>query len=191
MKVSKRIFAVVAILLLLPLAAGFFLPRQWEATGEAPLEIDPDRAFEWLTSARHWHEWNQSAEDQPVPFEVEYSGPEFGVGSKLYWRHEQAGRGELEVVEIDPGSRVRIRISPDAAAPIFSEVQIERQPPVIRRRLWSTFNGLGPLDGYVAWVAKLEGNSRIARSLETLEQRITATADSTADPPDPTETTPK
>lgn len=196
MMVSKRIFAVVAILLLLPFAVGFFLSPQWEATGEAPLEIDPDRAFEWLTSARHWHVWNQSAEDHPVPFAVEYSGPEFGVGSKLHWSHEQLGRGELEVIEMDPGSRVRIQIIAGAGEPVLSEVQIERQPPRIRRRDWSTFSGLGPLDGYVAWVAKQAGDARIARSLETFETHVAAAKDPappTPDDPtaDPAETTPK
>lgn len=171
---NKRLLFAVLALLLAPLVIGAFLSKDWEATGRVDLELDPEEVFTWLESAKHWHEWNQASEESPVPFRVEFSSPTHGVGSKVYWSHERHGKGVLEVVEIDPGRRVKVVVTPEGGTPLYSEVLFEAQSsqPAISRRDWSVFSGLGPLGGYVAWIAEQAGRTRIAKSLGCLEAEV-------------------
>jgi len=102
------------ILLVLALAAlAVLIARQPEhtvITRSATMNAPPERVFEQVNNLRNWGDWSPWAKKDPEQ-RIAFEGPEAGAGAAFSWAgNKEVGEGRIEIVESDPGRRVKIRL---------------------------------------------------------------------------------
>ena len=109
------VFAVLA-LLAVTVGAAYLLPREVTVAREIVIDAPPDRIFPYLNSlhkAKEWSPW--TGLDPKAKIEVNYAGPDSGVGSRMTWSSDdpRIGTGSQEIMASVPGQRVETALSFD------------------------------------------------------------------------------
>jgi len=96
--------AIVAVLFVL---VGVFLPSSRTITEKVETNRRQSIVFDTLNSVHRFHEWNALALRDPA-IEIRKSGPDAGVGARLEYKSKEKslGQGSWEIVESEPDSRV-------------------------------------------------------------------------------------
>jgi hypothetical protein len=96
--------AIVAVLFVL---VGVFLPASRTLVEQAETNRQRTIVFDTLNSFRRFQEWNPIVLRDPQ-MTVQRTGPEEGVGARIEYQSDERaiGRGAWEIVETDPGNRV-------------------------------------------------------------------------------------
>ncbi len=112
MKIVKIVLVILVVLVAAFLAGGMLLPSGQYVERSAVVAADQDDVFALVSDYRKFNKWSPWAEYDPAT-EYEFSGPATGVGSKMSWRseHQNVGIGEQEIVEIQPGTMVRSKLT--------------------------------------------------------------------------------
>ncbi len=109
------VFAVLA-LLAVAVGAAYLLPREVTVAREIVIDAPPDRIFPYLNSlhkAKEWSPW--TGLDPKAKIEVNYAGPDSGVGSRMTWSSDdpRIGTGSQEIMASVPDQRVETALSFD------------------------------------------------------------------------------
>ncbi len=112
MKVLGVILGIVAALAAAIVVGGFLLPTEQFVSRSVVINADQDDVFTLVNDYRQFNRWSPWAERDPDA-EYEFSGPDAGVGARMSWSSEDpnVGSGTQEIIEVDPGSRVRTRLT--------------------------------------------------------------------------------
>lgn len=96
--------AIVAVLFVL---VGVFLPSSRTITEKVETNRRQSIVFDTLNSVHRFDEWNALALRDPA-IRITRSGPESGVGARLEYESKERslGKGSWEIVESEPDSRV-------------------------------------------------------------------------------------
>lgn len=96
--------AIVAVLFVL---VGVFLPSSRTITEKVETNRRPAIVFDTLNSLHRFHEWNALALRDPA-IRITRSGPDSGVGARLDYESKERslGKGSWEIIESEPDSRV-------------------------------------------------------------------------------------
>src|SRR5690606_13513856 len=94
--------AIVAVLFVL---VGVFLPSSRTITEKVETNRRAAIVFDTLNATHRFHEWNPLALRDPA-IRITRSGPESGVGARLDYESRPLGKGSWEIVESEPDSRV-------------------------------------------------------------------------------------
>ena len=108
MQMLKRILIVVTLLLMAAIVAGFLLPAAWQVERSIVIQAPPAAVFPALNSLKRWRDWTVWFEREP-DVQVEYSGPDSGVGATSRWRGRD-GRGALKIMRSDSDRRVEYQL---------------------------------------------------------------------------------
>jgi uncharacterized protein YndB with AHSA1/START domain len=102
--VLKLLGALIGLVLLL-IAVGFALPSGFKVERSGQIEAPAAEVYGLLASPRAWQRW--SAWNQRDPgMQIEYTGPDAGVGAGWSWQSATEGNGAMEFTAAQPGERV-------------------------------------------------------------------------------------
>lgn len=108
MKLIGRIALGVLALLLLAVAVGALLPRQWHVEQSVVIAAPPERIHPFLDDLRKWPEWAAWNKEMDPKVVWTYEDPDRGVGARWAWNGPVMGKGRMEIVESDPAKGLRI-----------------------------------------------------------------------------------
>jgi len=107
MRILQRVLKIVILLIILLAAAAYLLPRQ--VTVERSIEIDAPvtEVFARVSGLKTSAEWSPWLSIDP-DIQLNYSGPDTGVGAKLVWAsdHPNVGNGQQEIIEVVANEKV-------------------------------------------------------------------------------------
>ena len=127
MKILKVIAVVLAVALVLFLGGGFLLPQQVNVERSAVVAADPATVFTYVNSLEKFHSWSPWADLDPN-MQLEFSGPENGVGASMSWSSQvpQVGSGAQKIIVSEPEKRVVTELEFDGKK--GGEAEFELQP---------------------------------------------------------------
>ncbi|MBF9042519.1 hypothetical protein HKCCE4037_04235 [Rhodobacterales bacterium HKCCE4037] len=111
MRLARNIIIGLVALVAAFLIVGLFLPRHVIVEREVVIDAPPEAVFPHVSSLQAftgWSPWN----DLDPDMQVEYSGPDTGVGNVMVWTsdHPNVGNGRQEIVELVENESVRTEI---------------------------------------------------------------------------------
>ncbi|AKE52744.1 SRPBCC family protein [Kangiella geojedonensis] len=100
MKFLKNLFIVIAVLAIIIIVVGFFLPKHAHVERSIVINASQDKVFQQVNSFDDYNSWSPWYKLDPEA-KYEYSGPDSGVGAKMSWESDnaQVGIGSQEIVE--------------------------------------------------------------------------------------------
>ena len=112
MKILRVLLGIVAALAAVIVVGGFLLPTEQFVSRSVVVAADREDVYALVNDYRQFNRWSPWAAKDPDTT-YEFSGPDAGVGAKMSWRSEDpnVGNGMQEIVEAEPGSRVRTRLT--------------------------------------------------------------------------------
>lgn len=99
-------FAIVAVLFV---AVGIFLPSSRSLSHSVETNRKPTIVFDTLNSFRRFDEWNPLVLRDPTT-KLTLAGPESGKGAKMTYTSDEKGAGSYEIIESEPGKKVTYAI---------------------------------------------------------------------------------
>ncbi len=137
-----RILLAVATLILIVLAIGSLLPRDYEATATISIAAPAERIFPYLNRLQSWPSWSNWNERDIPDLQIQYSGNESGTGAVQTWT-EPRGTGKLWISDSQPNQSVKyesefanfprmtstIQLQPDDPGTLISWTSSGRLPP--------------------------------------------------------------
>lgn len=127
MKLLQRLFVGLAILVVALVALGLFLPTHSHVERSTTTAASADSVYAVVSNLRRFNEWSPWARLDPAT-RYTYGGPAAGVGARMAWTSErkEVGRGNQEIVAVEPGRSVTIRLDFGEESP--SLMQLTLQP---------------------------------------------------------------
>jgi dienelactone hydrolase len=106
-KILKALGVIVAVAILLLVGVGFLLPRNVEVERSAVIRADAATVFSYINNLEKLHSWSPWADLDPA-MQVEFSGPESGVGASMSWSsaEPQVGNGAQKIIASESDKRV-------------------------------------------------------------------------------------
>lgn len=102
--VAKILMTLIAVAVAL-VGAGFALPSGFKVERSVRIEAPAAAVYALVASPREWKRWSAWNQRDPA-MEIEYTGPEAGVGARWAWKSATEGNGEMEFTAAQPGERV-------------------------------------------------------------------------------------
>lgn len=92
--------AVVALALLLALG-GLLLSPKFSVTRTVKIQAPAEQVYALVANPRHWKLWSVWNQRDPA-MQIEYSGPESGVGAAWAWKSASEGDGKMSFTAAEP-----------------------------------------------------------------------------------------
>jgi uncharacterized protein YndB with AHSA1/START domain len=105
MRIVKWLFGVVLALVLVLWLGGMLLSPKFTVSRSVSVNAPADKVFALVASPaawKHWSVWNQ----RDPSMQVEYSGPESGVGAGWAWKSKSEGDGKMTFTGAEAGRRI-------------------------------------------------------------------------------------
>jgi uncharacterized protein YndB with AHSA1/START domain len=103
MRILRNVVIAVAVLLVLFLVIGFFLPSTFTVERSTLIAAPVDSIYARVATPRTWATWSAWTAKQDSTLAYTYAGPESGAGAVMKFTAKQMGNGKLEIVEAVPG----------------------------------------------------------------------------------------
>jgi hypothetical protein len=170
-----------AVLLVVLLAIGFFLPTEWEASAELQIEAAPADLMTFLDSPEGWRVWTEWPDSG-----LTRTGPDRGTGARIGWNDRELGSGSFTIGQIVDGSSVQYEVSVDGAAnTVLSTYGLITMLPAAGGTLvrWAEEGDLGsnPLMGYWARSMAKAQSVEMTKGLDRLSQAVHRVDEAPAD----------
>ena len=152
MKFIQWALAVLGILVLSIVAAGFFLPSHFDVSRSIAIDASADRVYDLIADPRLWKGWSVWHRRDPA-MDVTYSGPPFGQGAKWSWKSKSEGSGNMEFTRVEPNKRVDYSLFlPDLNLKSTGTFTVDGSGKGTRVT-WTNGGDVGtnPLKHYLAW----------------------------------------
>ena len=107
MRLLKRLFATLLVVVIALVAIAYLLPREVTVTRSTTIDAAPAKVFAQVNSLQAGAQWSPWLDRDP-DVQLIYSGPDSGVGNKLQWAsdHPQVGNGTQEITASTENERV-------------------------------------------------------------------------------------
>jgi uncharacterized protein YndB with AHSA1/START domain len=152
MKFIQWALAVLGVVVLSIVAAGFFLPSRFDVARSIDIEASADKVYDLIADPRLWKGWSVWNRRDPA-MDVTYSGPLFGQGAKWAWKSRSEGSGNMEFTHVEPNRRVEYSLFlPDFNLKSSGHFLIEPAGKATRVT-WTNGGDVGPnpLKHYLSW----------------------------------------
>lgn len=108
MKFLKWLGIIVGIIIAAFLLITAFLPSDYHIERSATVKSSPEMAYNYISDFNSWENWSVWREMDPG---AEYTITGKGeVGSKMAWKGEVSGTGELEIIDGTPGKELKMKL---------------------------------------------------------------------------------
>ena len=105
MKFIQWTLALVGMIALAIVGAGFFLPSRFDISRTIVINAPAEKVYDLIADPRLWKGWSAWIRRDPE-MDMTYSGPPFGQGAKWSWASRKEGSGLMEFTRVAPNSRV-------------------------------------------------------------------------------------
>lgn len=106
----KKIFGVIALLLVLLLAFAALQPDTFRVERATTIKAPAEKVFAYLNDFQKFGAWSPWEKLDPA-MQRTFSGPATGVGSAYAWTgNDQVGAGRMEIKAVEPNARVNIQL---------------------------------------------------------------------------------
>lgn len=106
----RKIFGVLFVIIALFLIFVALQSPDYSIARETTISASPDAIFPFINNSKKTNEWMPWKEQDPN-LQMNYSGPDEGVGSTASWDSKgQMGTGQAEVVESIPNKSVKTKL---------------------------------------------------------------------------------
>lgn len=151
MKIVKRIFGFLIVLILMLVGVSYLLPGKAKVSRSVSINAPAEMIFPYVNSMQETEKWSPWLSRDPET-QLSYSGPEAGVGNTLNWasEHPQVGTGSQEITESVENQLVRTALDfgPMGTASAAFELQPEGE---VTNVTWGFESDLG-LNPMTRWM---------------------------------------
>ena len=160
-----------AVLLILVLLIGFFLPTEWSVSAEVRIEVSSDELMPYLDSPEGWARWTAWPDSG-----LTRSGPGRGAGASISWQDQELGAGSFTIGEVAETS-VLYDVEVDWAANTLmitnGEIDLEPLGSATLMR-WTESGDLGrnPLMGFWGLTMERAQARELQKSLDQLAELV-------------------
>ncbi len=105
MKILKKIFLVVAILIAIPLIAALFIKNEYSVERQIVINKPKHQVFDYVKHIKNQDHYNVWSMKDPTATK-EYKGVDGTVGFVASWDSGEVGKGEQTIKEIAEGQRI-------------------------------------------------------------------------------------
>lgn len=151
MNLLKKSLIALSLLLVVLFVVGFALPSEFKVERSISIKGDAKQIYSYVADLRQWKKWGLWFQLDPH-MTVVYSGPEREVGMRSVWDSETQGRGEMELIALDPERRIIYTLYfPEFNMKSTGELIITEQQEQTQVR-WMNYGDIegGPLNNYFA-----------------------------------------
>ncbi len=106
----RRFLAVVLAVGALVLVGGLLLSSRYEVERSVVITGEPEQIFPYLDDLKNWPKWSPWTTENFPKIELEYLGPDRGVGAQCRWKHPENGEGYLEITHCEPGRSLSYKL---------------------------------------------------------------------------------
>lgn len=148
-----RIFGGLALVAVLVVVAGFFVPSTYRVERSLLIAAPPQRLYGLVAVPRRWPEWAIWNRRDPA-MALSFFGPEIGAGAGWAWDSRTEGRGRMTFLTADPIKGFTYELAfPDYGSTSSGEIRFEPVPGGTRVT-WTNQGDVGrnPLMHYMALV---------------------------------------
>ena len=105
----KKIMGILAILSLVILTVGFFLPSQVHIELKITINAQPQEIYRLINNFESWEQWSPWAKLDP---EAEMTIIGHGLGQKMIWSSEdpRVGNGSQEIIALDAPQQIKTHL---------------------------------------------------------------------------------
>ena len=174
MRLIKRIFVTLIVIILVIVGVSYLLPGKAEVSRSISIDAPTSAIFPYVNSMQETEKWSPWLLHDPET-KLTYSGPEAGVGNTLYWSsdHEQVGTGTQEIVESVENQSVKTSLDfgPMGTASASFVLQPEGDQTQIT---WEFASNLG-MNPMMRWMGLMMDNwvgGDYERGLENLKELV-------------------
>lgn len=109
MRLLKRLFIGICVLLLLLVGGSFLLPQQQHVERSISLSAPAAAVYPYLSNPKKFSEWSPWSKIDPN-MKVEYSGPASGKGAQMKWvsKLPTVGEGSWTIVKAAENESVNV-----------------------------------------------------------------------------------
>jgi len=172
MQSLKRIAIASVAMLLLVLGIGYLLPGAWQVERSVVIRAPAAAIFPHLNSLKQWRDWTVWTRQQPE-LQIEYSGPDAGVGATSRWR-TQDERAVMKIMQSQRNNLVAYSVLFNAGASRTDGTLTLVSEADGTRVVWRATGdiGRGPVSGYLALLEGRRHGNEFDDSLELLKHKI-------------------
>jgi uncharacterized protein YndB with AHSA1/START domain len=105
MKILQWTLAVVGIVFLAVVGAGFFIPSRFDVSRSIVINAPAEKVYDLVADPRQWKGWSAWNRRDPA-MDIAFAGPPFGQGAKWSWKSKSEGSGQMEFTHVEPNRRV-------------------------------------------------------------------------------------
>lgn len=109
MRALKIILGLLVAIIVVVLAVGVFLPKEYEVVRTIEIDAPPEVVFDEVNTLRDWEAWSPWLAGDPT-IESKYSGPASGVGAKVTWTSEHSGNGTQTIMLSERPTRIETHL---------------------------------------------------------------------------------
>lgn len=110
MKILKRIFIVLLIIVAVAAVVGMFLPRKVETTQSIVINAPAEKIFPLLNDFEKWHLWT-SWHEMDTATQYTWGDIRSGVGASYQWKSEIMSYGTVKIVESKPNEMLKTEVN--------------------------------------------------------------------------------
>ncbi len=173
MNFLKKLVITVAIIIVIFLGVGFFLPSEFKVERSVTIDAPAEDVYSQIVDLRQWKEWGVWFERDPN-MSVVYSGPQSSVGMTSSWQSEQEGSGEMKIISLTPNQNVTYSLYfPDFDMGSTGELQITESAGTTKVT-WMDYGDVGsnPINHYFALMMDSMIGPDFEKGLANLKERV-------------------
>ncbi|WP_171097533.1 MULTISPECIES: SRPBCC family protein [unclassified Ruegeria] len=174
MRLIKRIFGFLLVLILALVGISYLLPGKAEVSRSIAINAPADAIFPYVNSMQETEKWSPWLSRDPET-QLSYSGPEAGVGNILNWssEHPQVGTGSQEIVESVENELVKTALDfgPMGKATASFQLQPEGSETLVTWGFESDL-GLNPMSRWMGLMMDGWVGGDYERGLENLKTMV-------------------
>ena len=141
MTVKKKILIVITFIITVFVIIGFSLPSSYEIVRIKMIKAKASDAYELVQDFKTWPEWSPwILSDSSMT--TSYGDITEGVGAKMFWKSEQTGSGNQEIISVKLNRLVETRLVYGEKGSAVSSWEFIQQEDSVKV-VWTFGNDLG------------------------------------------------
>ncbi len=109
MRLLKRLFVSLVVLVALLLLISFLLPKTYSVARSTVINAPIETVFDQVNTVRHWESWGPWQQKDST-IQATYNAIPSGEGASYSWTSEKSGKGKLTISESVPHERIRTEL---------------------------------------------------------------------------------
>ncbi|MBD3584836.1 SRPBCC family protein [Salinimonas sp. HHU 13199] len=145
----KIIFGLAGIVVLF-VAVGLLLPKEYEVSRSIVIDAEPAEIYPSVVDLKQWSSWGVWFQRDPN-MQIEYGGPDRAIGMYSKWQSATQGSGEMEITELKHNKQVEYSLwFPEYDMGSTGRITLETTPEGTRV-IWRDSGEVGanPVDRYL------------------------------------------